>query len=175
MTIYGLMAQFEDEDALIRAVQATRDAGYTAFDAFTPYPVEEVDDLMPSTGLTLTPFLIVGGVVGVMAGFALQYYLSAVAYPLNVGGRPLASWTAFVPVSVELGISLAALSIILGMFLLNRLPQPYHQVFNVAAFARASQDAFFLCIEAEDELFDERSTREFLESTKPVEVFRVDP
>jgi hypothetical protein len=120
---------------------------------------------------TFVPLLVLGGgVTGLLAGFVLQYYVSVIAYPLNIGGRPLFSFPSYIPVMFELTILLAALGAVGGMIILNRLPMPYHPVFNVARFARASQDGFFLCIEASDPKFDRNRTRRFLESLKPREV-----
>jgi hypothetical protein len=118
--------------------------------------------------------VLVGGVVGAMVGYGLQYWVSAVAYPLNVGGRPFHSWPSFVPVTFEMTILFAALSAVFGMLALNRLPMPYHPVFNAPRFVLATRDRFFLCIEATDPKFDREATRRFLESFGPREVTDVD-
>ena len=164
------MAEFDDPTALVAAAQQTHEAGYTRVDAYTPYPIEELHHVlhMPSTRLPL--IVLIGGVLGCAGGYLMQYWMSAIAYPLNVGGRPLDSWPAFIPVTFECTVLAAALSAVLGMLALNGLPQPYHPVFNVPRFALASRNRFFLCIEARDKKFDLAETRRFLESLEPREV-----
>jgi hypothetical protein len=117
--------------------------------------------------------VLIGGMLGCAGGFLLQVWVSAYAYPLNVGGKPFVSWPMFVPVTFECTILAAALSAVLGMLALNGLPMPYHPVFNVPRFALASRNRFFLCIEARDKKFDEEKTKAFLESLGPREVSAV--
>jgi len=171
--IYGLMAEFEDPTALVAAAQRTHREGYRRVDAYSPFPIEELHDALglPHTRLPLV--VLVGGLIGCVGGYALQDWVSAVAYPLNVGGRPLHSWPAFVPVTFECAVLVAALAAVLGMLALNGLPMPHHPVFNVPRFALASRNRFFLCIEAADPRFDSDETRRFLESLGPREVTTV--
>ena len=117
----------------------------------------------------------IGGIIGCVGGFLLQYYISVIAYPLNVGGRPLNSWPAFLPVTFEMAILVAALSAVVGMLVLNGLPMPYHPVFNVPRFRLATRSEFFLCIEATDAKFDREATKRFLESLDPRGVYEVEP
>ena len=164
---YGLLAEFKTAQEILEATRRAHQEGYRDMDAFSPYPVE---GLATELGLTRTrvPFVVlVGGLVGAGAGFFMQYWAMAVDYPLNVGGRPPNSWPAYIPITFEMMVLVGALSAILGMFFLNGLPQPYHPVFNVPRFDRASQDRFFLCIEAADPRFDPEATRRFLESLHP--------
>jgi hypothetical protein len=164
------MAEFDDASALVAAAQRARDAGYRHMDAYSPFPIEELHDAL-GMGHTKLPLLVlVGGVVGCLGGYALQYWVSAVAYPINVGGKPYHSWPAFIPVTFECTILVAALTAVLGMLALNGLPMPYHPVFNVPRFALASRNRFFLCIEARDTRFHADDTRTFLETLGPREV-----
>jgi ActD protein len=171
--VYGLMAEFEDPNTLVAAAAQARDAGYRRMDAYSPFPIEELHEALGSHHSRLPLIVLIGGVVGCLGGFLLQYWASAIAYPINVGGRPFNSWPAFIPVTFECTILGAALSAVLGMLALNGLPMPYHPVFNVPRFALASRNRFFLCIEARDRKFDLEKTRAFLESLSPREVSTV--
>jgi hypothetical protein len=165
--IYGLMAEFRTPEQILDATRRAREAGYRQMDAYTPYTVEGLAEYL-DLPQTRVPFVVLmGGLIGAGVGFFMQYWSMAVDYPLNVGGRPTNSWPAFIPVTFELMVLVACLAAILGMFFLNGLPQPYHPVFNVARFARASQDRFFLCIEALDPKFGLEGTRQFLQSLNP--------
>jgi hypothetical protein len=171
--IHGLMAEFDDANALVLAAASAHDAGYRRMDAYSPFPIEELHDALGSHPSRLPLIVLIGGLVGCVAGFLLQYWASAIAYPINVGGRPFNSWPAFIPVTFECTILGAALSAVLGMLALNGLPMPYHPVFNVPRFALASRNRFFLCIEARDAKFELEATRQFLETLKPREVSTV--
>jgi Protein of unknown function (DUF3341) len=172
--IYGLMAEFDDPSALVAATAKAREAGYRRMDAYSPFPIEELHEAMGGHHSRLPLIVLVGGLVGCVSGFLLQYWSSAIAYPLNVGGRPFNSWPAFIPVTFECTILGASLAAVLGMLALNGLPMPYHSVFNVPRFALASRNRFFLCIETRDRQFDLDATRRFLESLRPREVSVVD-
>jgi len=164
--IYGLLAEFESPDELIDAVRRSRAAGYRKMDAYTPFPVEHLAEALGFHKTALPAIVLIGGLVGCAGGFLLQYWISAVDYPLNIGGRPLNSWPAFIPVTFELTILVAALSAVLGMLALNRLPMPYHPLFNSPRFALASRNRFFLCIEAKDARFSREETAKFLGEMK---------
>jgi hypothetical protein len=172
--LYGMMAEFETPTELVHAARAAREAGYRKIDAFSPFPVEELDDVLDLHDRRLPLLVLIGGLLGGLAGYALQYWTSVHAYPLNVGGRPLHSWPSFVPVTFEMTILGAALSVVLGMLAVNGLPMPYHPVFNVPRFALSSRDRFFLCIKATDPLFDRDATRRFFERLVPRQVSEVE-
>jgi hypothetical protein len=171
--IYGLMAEFDDPTTLVAATQLAYREGYRRMDAYSPFPIEELHDALGIHHTRLPLIVLVGGLFGCIGGYLMQYWISAMAYPLNVGGKPFHSWPAFVPVTFECTILVAALSAVLGMLALNGLPQPYHPVFNVPRFALASRNRFFLCIESVDPKFDLHATRRFLETLNPREVTTV--
>jgi hypothetical protein len=165
--IYGLIAEFETAEQILEATRRAREQGYRRMDAYTPYPVEGLAIELGLERTRVPMVVLIGGIVGAAAGYFMQYWAMAIDYPLNVGGKPYNSWPAFIPITFELMVLVAAFAAILGMFFLNGLPQPYHPVFNVPRFARASQDRFFLCIEATDLRFDPVRTRTFLEGLRP--------
>ena len=164
--IYGLLAEFEHPGDLLEAVRRARAAGYRKMDAYTPFPVEHLSEALGFGHTNLPLIVLIGGLVGCAGGFALQYWISAIDYPLNIGGRPLNSWPAFIPVTFELTILLAALAAVLGMLGLNGLPMPYHPLFNSPRFALASRNRFFLCIESKDRHFNREATAKFLSELK---------
>jgi len=171
--IHGLMAEFDDPTSLVTATERAYGAGYRRMDAYSPFPIEELHHALGEGHTRLPLIVLIGGLCGCLGGYGLQYWSSVIAYPLNVGGKPLHSWPAFIPVTFECTILVAALSAVLGMLALNGLPQPYHPVFNVPRFALASRNRFFLCIEAADPKFDLEGTREFLTTLGPREVSTV--
>ncbi len=170
LPVYGLLAEFEDPNELVAATRRAHGEGYRRMDAYSPLPIEELHDAVGAPHTKLPLVVLIGGLLGGLGGYFLQYWASTLAYPLNVGGRPLHSWPAFIPVTFECVILGAALSAVFGMLALNGLPQPYHPVFNVPRFALASRNRFFLCIEARDPRFDLERTRTFLEGLGPREV-----
>ena len=174
-SLYGLLAEFESGEELVEATQAAYDAGYRKMDAYAPFPVEGLADALGFHKTRVPMMVLIGGIVGGLGGFALQTYLNAINYPINVGGRPAFSWPSFIPVTFETTVLLAALSAVLGMLALNGLPLPYHPLFKVPRFNRASQDRFFLCIEQEDPQFDPEATHDFLETLTPISISEVEP
>ena len=167
------MAEFESATALVVAANKTREAGFVDVDAYSPIPIEELHHAIGFKKTKLPLMVLIGGLLGGVGGFSLQYWVSAIAYPLNVGGKPLVSWPMFIPVTFECTILAAALTTVVGMFALNKLPQPYHPVFNVQRFALATRNRFFLCIEATDRQFDLERTRAFLDTLGAHEVTTV--
>jgi len=171
--IYGLMAEFDDPNDLVAAAYRAHYEGYRRMDAYSPFPIEELHDALGEHHSTLPLIVLIGGIVGCIGGYLLQYWAASMAYPLNIGGKPLNAWPMFIPVTFECTILGAALSAVLGMLALNGLPMPYHPVFNIPRFALATRNKFFLCIEARDPQFDLEKTRGFLETLGPREVTTV--
>ena len=173
--LYGLMAEFDTPEDLIEAGQAARKAGYERLDAFAPFPVTGLAEAIGFTSNRVPLFVLIGGLAGAASAYFMQWWPNVVSYPLNVGGRPLHSWPSFVPITFELTVLLAAFAALISMLALNGLPQPYHPTFNVPAFERASQDRFFLLIEADDAQFDPDDTTRFLRDQNPLAVHAVEP
>jgi hypothetical protein len=171
--IYGVMAEFNSAQALVDAARRTVAEGFTKVEGYTPVPIEELNDLLHEKRTILPKLVLAGGLTGMMTGFVLQYWASVIEYPMNVGGRPFASWPAFVIPSYELTILFASLTAAGGMIALNGLPQPYHPVFNAPRFSLASSDKFFLVIESTDPKFEIERTKAFLESLAAKGVYEV--
>jgi hypothetical protein len=167
------MAEFESPDELLEAARAAYRAGYTRMDAYSPYPVEGLAEAIGFRNTRIPMVVLLGAIVGAAGGFFMQWFSSVFHYPLNIGGRPLNSWPAFIPITFECAILLAAGGAVLGMLALNGLPTPYHPLFNVPAFARASRDRFFLCIETADPKFDKERVEQFLARLKPMQIAEV--
>jgi hypothetical protein len=172
--IYGLMAEFDDPNAIVAAARRTHEAGYRRINAYSPYPVEELSEAIGFRRNFVPLTVLICGLLGALGGFALQSWTSAVDYPINVGGRPLISIPSFIPITFECTVLLASFGAFIGMLIMNRLPQPYHPVFNVPGFARATKDRFFLCIKADDPKFNAAETRAFLDSLGAKEVSDVE-
>ena len=172
-SVYGLMAEFDDPQTLVSAAHRAHEGGYRRMDAYSPFPIEELHEALGVHHTKLPLLVLIGGLCGCLGGYGLQYWVSVIAYPLNIGGKPLHSWPSFVPVTFECTILGAALTAVLGMLALNGLPMPYHPVFNVPRFALASRNRFFLLIEARDPKFDIDDTRRFLETLAPREITTV--
>ena len=171
--IHGLMAEFDNPTALVEAARAAREKGYRKLDAYSPFPIEELSGALDLHHNKLPLIVLAGGIVGGLSGYLLQYFVSVIYFPINVGGRPLHSWPSYIVITFEMTILFAALAAVLGLMGLCGLPQPYHPVFNVPRFAMASRNRFFLCIEASDPLFDAERTAGFLETLEPKEVSEV--
>ena len=173
--LYGVMAEFENPEMLYAGAERAHAAGYRRVDAYSPFPIEGLAEVIGFKRTQLPLIVLIGGILGGIGGFYLQYWSSVIDYPLIVGGKPYNSWPAFIPVTFETTILGAALAAVLGMLGLNGLPMPYHPVFNVERFALASRDRFFLCIEAADPKFDIDDTVEFLRSLNPSSIHEVEP
>ena len=171
--IYGMMAEFDTPVALIEAAKRTYQAGYKRIDTYTPFPVEGLAEEIGFHRDEVPLVVLIGGIVGGLTGYLMQYWMSAVAYPLNIGGKPYHSWPAFIVITFEMTILFAGMSAVFGMLALNGLPMPYHPVFNVPRFTRASRDRFFLVVFSSDVKYDPAATRQFLESLDPRSVSEV--
>jgi hypothetical protein len=171
--LHGLLAEFDSPTHLLTAVHAARQEGYVKMDAFSPFPIEGLAEALGFRRTRLPLVILIGGLVGGVGGFFMEWYASVVDYPQNIGGRPFNSWPAFIPVVFELTVLLGALAAVLGMLGLNGLPMPYHPLFHVPRFALASNDRFFLCIEATDPRFELAATRRFLEGLGPQHIDEV--
>ena len=170
---YGLMAEFDDVNAAIAAARKVYAAGYRKIDAYAPFPVEELSEAIGFHHNGVALVCLVGGVLGGTAAYVLQWWINTVGYPINIGGRPLHSWPAFIIVTFEMTILFSGLAAVFGMLVLNGLPQPYHPVFNVPQFDAVSKDKFFLAIFASDKKYDPIATRQFLERLNPTSVAEV--
>jgi Protein of unknown function (DUF3341) len=171
--IYGMMAEFDTPGALVEAAKRTYQAGYKRIDTYTPFPVEGLAEEIGFHRDEVPLVVLIGGIVGGLTGYLMQYWMSAVAYPLNIGGKPYHSWPAFIVITFEMTILFAGISAVFGMLALNGLPMPYHPVFNVPRFTRASRDRFFLVVFSSDVKYDPAATRQFLESLDPRSVSEV--
>jgi hypothetical protein len=169
------MAEYDSASGIVEAAHRVHAAGYRKVDAYTPYPMEELLDALHLHETHVPKVVLAGGIFGLLAGLGLQYWASVIAYPLNIGGRPVASWPAWVVPAFETTVLFAALAAVFGTLALCGFPQPYHPVFNVPGFALASRDRFFLCIEADDPKFELDAARELLRATRPVNVSEVQP
>lgn len=172
--LHGVMAEFDTAQAVVDAARKTMAHGFTKVEAYSPVPIEELNDIIHKKRTVLPKLVLAGGLAGMATGFALQFWASTIAYPMNVGGRPQASWMTFIIPSYELTILFAALTAAIGMIVLNGLPQPYHPAFNVDRFAMASSDKFFLVVESADPKFDQQVTAEFLRGAGAKGVYDVD-
>ncbi len=171
---YGLMAEFDDPSAVVAAAQKVYDEGYRSIDAYSPYPIEALSEAIGVHSTRMPLLVLIGGILGLIGGYAMQYYTHVIDYPIIVGGRPFHSWPSFIPITFETTVLGASLAAVFGMLALNGLPEPYHPVFNAPRFSLASSDRFFLVIKAKDPKFSLEGTRDFLAGLKATEVVSVD-
>jgi len=171
--IYGLLAEFDSPTDLVAAARKTYAAGYKRIDAYSPFPIEELAEAIGFPHNNVPLVVLIGGLIGCVSGYLMQWWIATVSYPVNVGGRPYHSWPAFIVVTFEMTILCSVLAAVFGMLALNGLPMPYHPVFNVPRFAFASKDRFFLMVFSTDPKYNSLSTRDFLQSLGPRSISEV--
>jgi Protein of unknown function (DUF3341) len=171
--LFGLAAEFETHADLVRAAETAYAHGYRKMDGFAPFPIEGLAQALGKRGAWLPLLVLLGGIVGAMGGYYMQWHANLIDYPINTGGRPLHSWPAFIPITFELSVLGGGLAAFFGAMFFSGLPRFYHPMFHLPQFERSSQDRFFLCIETQDELFDPAGTRAFLESLEPLHIREV--
>jgi hypothetical protein len=171
--IYGVIAEYDTPEQVLSAAKAAHRAGYQKMDAYTPHPVEGLDDALGMQPTRLGFVVLAMGLVGMVTGYFMQWYSMNIFYPLNIGGRPLHDWPTYVVITFELTVLLSAFTAGLFMLARNGLPRPYHPVFNTPGFERATRDGYYLCIESEDPTFDLKRVQSFFQGTTPVSVHEV--
>lgn len=170
---YGVIAEFSDAQALLDAANATREAGYRDIDAFSPFPIHGLSEAIGFRHTRLSAIVLGMGLIGGLGGFFMCWYANVISYPLNIGGKPLNSWPAWIPITFECTVLLAAFGAVFGMLALNGLPMPYHPVFHIKRFENASRDRFFLVIQSRDPKFEVDEVFQFLDTLGPREVLDV--
>jgi hypothetical protein len=170
---YGMVAEFEDAAALVEAARETKQQGYRKFEAYSPYPIKDLDEIVPGWNL-VPPVVLLGGLIGAATAWTMQYYIAAIDYPINVGGRPLYSWPSFIPILFELTVLFAGCAAFFGTLALCGFPRPHFPLFNSPEFAHASSNRFFLCIEKRDPIYSSELTGDFLRRLNPAGVWEVE-
>ena len=171
--LYGVIAEFSDPQALLDAANKAREKGYTELDAFSPFPIHGLAEAVGFHKSRLSAIVLTMGILGGIGGFFMCWYANVISYPINIGGKPFNSWPAWIPITFECAILLAAFGAVFGMLALNGLPMPYHPVFNVRRFDQASRDKFFLVVQARDPKFNLDEVRDFFDTLQPREIVDV--
>jgi pimeloyl-ACP methyl ester carboxylesterase len=171
--LYGTVAEFDDPTALVEAARKVKEEGFQKFEAYTPYPIKDLDGIVPGFNL-VPPIVLIGGLLGAATAWSMQYYIAAIDYPINVGGRPLYSWPAFIPILFELTVLFAGCSAFFGTLALCGFPRPHFPLFNLPDFANATSSRFFLCIEKRDPMYEARFIARLFRDLDAVGVWEVD-
>jgi hypothetical protein len=171
--LYGLIAEFAGAEALLGAARKAREAGYAEVEAYSPFPIDGLAEVVGLKRDWVPPIVLAGGLAGGIGGYFMQWYSAVISYPINSGGKPPHSWPEFIPVTFELTVLAAAIAGVIGMLVLNGLPRLYHPVFNVREFDLASRNRFFLCLRARDAKFTPETARDFLRRLQPLGVWDV--
>jgi ActD protein len=171
--IYGMMAEFDSASDLVAAARKTHEAGYRKIDAYSPFPIEELAEAIGFHKNRVPLVTLIGGLLGGLGGYFMQYWMNVDSYPVVIGGKPYHSWPAFIVVTFEMTILFGGIFAVLGMLALNGLPMPYHPVFNVPRFAMATKDRFFLIVFSTDPKYTPAGTKQFLESLVPRSISEV--
>ncbi|MFZ0796829.1 MAG: DUF3341 domain-containing protein [Terriglobales bacterium] len=164
---YGMMAEFDSAQELVAAARRAHEAGYKKIDAYSPFPIEGLAEAIGFHKNGVALCVLIGGLLGGISAYALQYWVAVITYPVNIGGRPYHSWPSFIIVTFELTVLFGGISALIGMLGLNGLPMPYHPVFNVPEFAKVSENKFFLVVFSSDPNYDAAATRSFLSGLAP--------
>lgn len=171
---YGILAEFENAEDLVRAAQEVRDHHYRKFESYSPYPIKELEEMLEDEWNPLPLIVLVGGLLGAATAWSMQTYIAIWDFPINVGGRPLYSWPSFIVILFELTVLVASIFSFIGMLRLSGFPRPHHPLFGIPRFKSVTSDGFFLCVEARDPLFNPKRTTELLEELNPLEVWEVE-
>jgi hypothetical protein len=171
--VYGLVAEFDDATALLDAAHRVKDEGYRKLEAYTPYPIDDLNEVIPSSNW-VPPIVLIGGLIGAATAWTMEYYIAAIDYPINVGGRPLYSWPMFIPILFELTVLFAGCSAFFGTLALCGFPRPHFPLFNLPQFSQATSSGFFLCIEKADPLYDPEVSADLLRGLNPLGVWEVE-
>src|SRR5438876_5944846 len=172
--LYGIIAEFDSPTELVASTRHTYAAGYRRVNGYSTFPIEALSEAIGFHHTRLPLIVLIGGIIGALGGFFMQYWMEVIDYPIIVGGKPFNSWPAFIPITFECTVLAAAFAAVLGMLALNKLPQPYHPVFNAPNFALATRDSFFLVIESKDPKFDHDEVMRFLKSIEARDVCDVE-
>ena len=168
--VYGLLAEYANPAKILRAAKLVNRAGYKKYDAYSPFPIHGMDDAMGLKNSKLGWIVLSHGLLGFAGGLTLQIWTSSIAYPINIGGKPFVNIPSFIPVTFELTILLAAFGAVFGMFFLNNMPKHYNSLFNSDKFARVTNDKFFICIEADDDMFSHEETIKLLKEAGATDI-----
>ena len=171
--LYGMAAEFESADELLNAARELHANHYRKMECYSPYAIEELDEIIESPN-RLPLIVLIGGLLGSAIAWSMETYIAIWDFPINVGGRPLYSWPSFIVILFELTVLVASIFAFSGSIILWKFPRPHHPLFAIERFKSVTQDGFFVCVEAVDPLFDQQRTRELLEAMHPVEVWEVE-